>query len=90
MARSSAPSEEQLRDWLVSKVAAVLGMRAPDVDVSKDLEAYGLGSRELVELSGELEEFIGCELSPTLAFDYPSIASLVRILKKEIVTRSDS
>jgi polyketide synthase 13 len=83
VARDYTRSEEELRDWLVTKVAAILHMRPLDLDVSKELESYGLGSRELVELSGELEELLGHELSPTLAFDFPTIASLASKLSKE-------
>ncbi len=46
----------------------------PDGDTS--FSAMGLDSMTQVTLIGRLEEYLGLELDPTLAYDYPTINAL--------------
>ncbi len=43
----------------------------------------GLSSTDAVQLTAALEQALGRELPPTLAFDYPTVASLVAFLTPE-------
>jgi acyl carrier protein len=57
------------------------GSRAADRDrlrVRRDLEFfdYGLDSLHAVDLSGHLEELLGRPLSPSLAWEFPTISGL--------------
>ena len=76
----AAPSEEALRAWLVGNVARQCGVQESEVDSRQPFTSYGLGSRDAVALSGQLEAWLQRELSPTLAWEYPTIDQLARHL----------
>ncbi|MEX3558702.1 polyketide synthase Pks13 [Corynebacterium sp. LK2522] len=67
---------EQLRDWIRHWVAQTTGVPAEEITDSKPLENFGLSSRDAVVLSGELENLVGVDLDPTVAYEYPTIAQL--------------
>jgi len=78
------PTTAGIQNWLVAQVAARLEMPEAQIDTEKDFSEYGLSSIEAVNLSGELENFLGKRLSPTLIWDYPNIAALAAYLGEEM------
>ena len=48
-----------IRGWLVSRLSELLGIESHEIDVREPFASYGLGSTELVSLSGELAEWLG-------------------------------
>ncbi len=76
-------SVEEIQTWMVSQVAAELGMDPREIDVRKPLTRYGLDSMTGVVLSGELEVWLGRPLPPGLLADYASIDALARHLTLE-------
>ncbi|WP_280233452.1 type I polyketide synthase [Nocardia cyriacigeorgica] len=79
-----------LVSWLVKKVAAAAGLDAARIDSDRPLMEFGLGSRELVELTAELSGRVGRELDPSLVFDYPTINLLAAALADDTRVTSDS
>jgi len=71
---------ESIQTWLTAKLAEYLEVKAADIDIHKPFASYGLESVDAVGLSGDIEEWLGRELAPTLLYDYPSIANLTRYL----------
>ncbi|MDH7486314.1 MAG: beta-ketoacyl synthase N-terminal-like domain-containing protein [Anaerolineae bacterium] len=69
-----------IQDWLVTHLAEELGVAPEEIDVRQPFESFGLSSREAVLLSGELEEWLGRRLQPTLLWEYPTIEALARHL----------
>jgi acyl-CoA synthetase (AMP-forming)/AMP-acid ligase II/acyl carrier protein len=68
--------EEMLRVWLMEKLSRQLNIPAKEMDVRRPFAEYGFDSAAVVELAGDLEDYLGCELSPTLVYDYPTVESL--------------
>jgi len=66
----------EIQDWLIFKIADLLRINPIDIDIHKQFVDYGLSSRDVVSLSGELEEFLDRRLSPTLVYEYPNILTL--------------
>ncbi|MGB3292557.1 MAG: type I polyketide synthase [Phormidesmis sp.] len=69
-----------IADWLISKVAEQLEIHPTEIDSHQPLANYGLDSVVAINLSGELASWLGYSLSPTLLYDYPTIASLAQQL----------
>lgn len=69
---------EQLRLWLRDWVRATTGTE--DIDDDLPMQSFGLSSRDVVALSGELERLLGTRLDPTIAYEYPTINGLSRRL----------
>jgi len=73
-----APGAEAIQAWLVSKLSELLEIEANEIDVGEPFASYGLGSTELVSLSGELAEWLGRQLPAELAYEFPTIEALAR------------
>ncbi len=61
----------------------MLEMDASAIDPRQPFTYYGLGSVQAVSLTGDLEVFLNRKLSPTLAWDYPTIESLANFLAND-------
>ncbi len=76
-------SREAIQNWLIDKLAQALGIEQASLDLYDPFKNYGLASIDMVGLSGDLEDWLGRAISPTVAYDYPSIALLARYLAGE-------
>jgi myxalamid-type polyketide synthase MxaE and MxaD len=79
-AGNSDPGAEAIQAWLVSKLSELLEIEAAEIDVGEPFASYGLGSTELVSLSGEVAEWLGRQLPAELAYECPTIEALARRL----------
>jgi acyl carrier protein len=78
--QARAGRAQEIEDWLVTYLAPLLSVHADEIDRRRPFAEYGLDSLAAVTLSGELERWLGRELSPTLVWDYPTIEALARHL----------
>ncbi|MGB3892821.1 MAG: beta-ketoacyl synthase N-terminal-like domain-containing protein, partial [Mycolicibacter sinensis] len=72
----------EISAWLVDRLSQELELPAAEVDPAKPFAFYGLDSIHAVRLSTALEQFLGCELAPTIAYEYPSIDILSQHLAR--------
>ena len=72
----------EIQDWLVEQLADLAHIDPGNIDIQEPFSSYGLTSSDVVILSGDLEELLGRRLSPTLAYEYPSISALAHHLSK--------
>lgn len=66
-------TSETIRDWLVEYLARHLAIPAGSVDTSASFESFALDSATAMEMTGDLERWLGRSVDPTLVFDYPTI-----------------
>ena len=78
------PSTVEIQAWIVSYLANMLDVNPEEVDVKIPFERYGLDSSAAVGLTGDLEDWLGREIDPTLLYDYPTIEGLVQHLSSEL------
>jgi acyl transferase domain-containing protein/acyl-CoA synthetase (AMP-forming)/AMP-acid ligase II/acyl carrier protein len=76
-------SAAQIADWLVAQLSGELDLPATEIDPSRPFAYYGLDSIHAVRLTAALEAWLGREVSPTLAYEYPTIDTLSRHLAEE-------
>ncbi|HUG34351.1 MAG TPA: beta-ketoacyl synthase N-terminal-like domain-containing protein, partial [Anaerolineales bacterium] len=76
-------SSQGIQSWLVARIASMLEVDSSSIDPRQPFTYYGLGSVQAVSLTGDLEVFLNRKLSPTLAWDYPTIESLSNFLANE-------
>ena len=81
-------SAEAIQGWLIDKLAEVLEIEPNQIDVGQDFEEYGLESAEAINLSGDLEEYLGCRLPPTLFWDYQNIEALAQYLASDNIPQT--
>ena len=57
----------------ISKLAENLEIDPSEMEINEPFVSFGLDSAQAVGLAGDLEEWLGKKLSPTLVWDYPTI-----------------
>lgn len=80
---------DNIRSWLIDKIAAELQVNPSEIDVRKPFTSYGLESASAISTALELEEWLGHRLPETLLWDYPSIEELVRYLAKLPIKKAE-
>jgi acyl-CoA synthetase (AMP-forming)/AMP-acid ligase II/acyl carrier protein len=76
-------TEKEIQTWLISHLALYLNIPPDEIDIQEPFSAYGLDSAVAVSLTGQLAQWIGCELEITLFWEYPSIETLAQYLAEE-------
>ncbi len=66
----------QIETWLVKAIARSLRIPPDQIDPQRPFADFGIDSVAAVELSGDLEDFLGKQVAPTVVWDYPTIALL--------------
>src|SRR3954469_13407596 len=79
-----ARRREAIQEWLLSKVSEALATDHTEIDLREPLSTYGLGSIAAVGMTGDLETWLGLELSPTLFWEYPTIEELAGFLEESV------
>jgi acyl carrier protein len=69
-------TREEIETMLAEHVAARVGCAASAVDRTQRFDNLGLDSADAVGLIGEVEDFVGRELSATLPYKFPTIEKL--------------
>jgi len=78
--KGQAPNEQQIQSWLIANISSVVEVDPQTIDIHKPLEYYGMDSMQAMHLSGDLEDWLGRQLSPTVVWDYPTIELLAHHL----------
>lgn len=79
-------SMEDVRDWLISRMGELSQVNPAAIDGREPFTRYGLDSRTLTMLAGELSAATGQPVSPTQMWAHPTPIALARWL---IGTRSE-
>ena len=67
--------QERVTEWLIGRIAELLDVDPARIGPDQPFVQLGLSSMQAVQLAGDLEEWTGHSLPPTLAYDYPTIAA---------------
>jgi len=77
------PTEEEIEAWLVSHLSRYLNVLPDEIDVNKSFSDYGLDSFIAISTTGDLAEWLGYEVEPTLFWEYPNIKNMALYLVKQ-------
>lgn len=69
-------SAAEISEWLLSWLTKELSISRSELSVDEEFVNLGLESRTLVVLVGELEDWLGRPVDPSLAWEHPTIARL--------------
>jgi acyl carrier protein len=69
-------SVTELEDWIAAWLAPKLGVEAGAIDRDMPFTDYGLDSMIAVKMSGDLEDILHRPVSPSVAWEYPTIAEV--------------
>jgi len=80
---TSLPSKrtpDEIQQWIVTYLARHLNTHPDEIDVTASFEQFGLDSATAIEMSGDLEEWVGERVDPMLVYDYPTIEDMAGYL----------
>ncbi|MEM8505854.1 MAG: SDR family NAD(P)-dependent oxidoreductase [Cyanobacteria bacterium P01_D01_bin.1] len=66
--------------WLTHRIAQRVQISPAEIDRQEPLASYGLSSLQVIEMSTELEAWLGHPVMPTIVYDFPTIAALAQQL----------
>ena len=72
-ARQEPPSVAEIQGWITSYLAEILEVDTDEIDTRITFDRYGL---LVIGMTGDLENWLGCELDPTLVYDFTTIEAL--------------
>ena len=75
---------ESVSRWMTQWLIARAGVPLQDIALDKPFAVYGLDSMTAVELSGELEDWSGVELTPESAFAFQTIGALSEMVANRL------
>lgn len=75
-AQAGGKSVETIQAWMTDYLAAQLKVDRASLDIRTPLDECGVDSAAAVRMMGDLEDYIGRELSPSLPYEYPTIEAL--------------
>jgi acyl carrier protein len=83
---TSAPAKtaDEVQEWIVEYLAKVLERSPDDIDVTVPFDDFALDSATAIGMTGELEDWLGKSVDPTLVYDYPTIEQFSKCLAGEI------
>ena len=85
MAVVTAP---EAQDWLIEKIAHRLGVATTEVSPEVYFDELDLDSTEALILAGEMENWLGFELSTTTLWYHPTVKDLAAHIAEESAQRA--
>ncbi len=75
-----------IHSWLTHYLVNELSMKPEEVDVEKRFDEFGIDSAKALKLVGDLEDYLGYRLPPSLPYQYPTIQTLSVYLAENTVS----
>jgi acyl carrier protein len=75
-AAGASRTRAEIRGWMMEYLATHLGLGEESIDIERPLDEYGIDSAQAVRMIGDLEDYLGRELSPSLPYRFPTIEAL--------------
>ena len=73
----------QLIQWISAWLCRELKLPEPPADLKKSFVSYGMDSVHAMMLVGDLEDYLGRRLPPTLAWNHPTVEALAGYLAQD-------
>lgn len=73
-------SAVEIEIWLRRYIADLTGVAPDAVKIDASFDRLGLDSASAVALVGDMEDWLGIEIDPTLPYDHPTIRQLSNVL----------
>jgi len=77
---SSVATAGQIQQWFVDYLSRELTISSDEIDVTVPFENFALDSATAIGMTGDLEQWLGKTVDPTLVYDYPTIEAMSRHL----------
>ena len=65
----------EISQWLVARIAHYSETSPENIDINSDIATFRLDSLLMVNITAEMEEWLGMEVNPTLLWEMRTIAA---------------
>ncbi|MCC9607071.1 acyl carrier protein [Blastopirellula sp. JC732] len=72
-AAGASATAEEIQEWMVAYLARELDTAPQSIDVTAPFESFALDSAAAIGMTGDLEQWLGRRIDPTVVYDYPTI-----------------
>lgn len=69
-------SADEITDWIADYLSRDAGVPAGSIDTSASFDTFGLDSAVAIEMTGDLERWLGMPVDPMLLYDHPTVDAL--------------
>ncbi|RCS40637.1 acyl carrier protein [Bremerella cremea] len=69
----ASKSAEEIQDWIIDYLAKELDAKPSSIDPSATFDSFALDSATAIGMTGDLENWLGKRIDPTIVYDYPTI-----------------
>ena len=73
-------TSQEIQEWFIAYLAKVLTVDGDQINIEESFERYGIDSAASIGMTGDLADWLGIELDPTLIYDYPTIKAMMEYL----------
>ena len=74
--------ESEILHWIVTLISELLDVPIHKINVREPISSFCLNWVEAAIVAGDLENYLARDVSPTIAYDYPTIETLAKHLAK--------
>lgn len=82
-------NNDKVEAWIIQWLSKELEIETADIDPEEEFVNLGVGSRQAVFLTGDLEDWLDIELDPSMAWEHPTIRSMASHLLTLVTAKSD-
>lgn len=87
---SPHPGAPDLEEWLTERVAFHLRRTPEEIDPDTPLADYGIDSVAAISICGEIEAHFRLAVSPTIAYDFPTVKAISDHLAERLASGDPS
>lgn len=77
-------SSKEIADWIIEWIARETDRPKDNFNATDDITAIGLSSIQALQMSGELADWIGIDIDPAAAWEYPTIETFSEYISEQI------
>jgi acyl carrier protein len=81
-------TQQSISQLMKKEIASILNVSPAQIDEHNNIDRFSLNSSAIVSLVGILEDELDAQLSPSLFFEYPTIAEASKHLEAELLTNN--
>jgi acyl carrier protein len=68
----------KVQEWLIDYIADLTGVEKTAISEQSQFSALGLDSAAVIGMTGDLSDWLGKEIDPTIVYEYPTIEGLAQ------------
>ncbi len=81
--RETTPAAAEIEAWLVRYVADLVSAPVDSIDPTIPIARYGVDSAAAIALTGDVGEWLGFPVDPTIPYDHPTLRAVARQLAQD-------